>query len=41
VRTAHFDRPNNRWRMTLAKEQVEMVAYAFYLRASGSVAEAN
>ncbi|MFD5589332.1 DUF6417 family protein [Streptomyces sp. NPDC127063] len=42
VRTAHFDRPNNRWRMALTHEQIETVAYAFYLRAhSGSAAEAN
>ncbi|MFF9229282.1 DUF6417 family protein [Streptomyces sp. NPDC014820] len=42
VRTAYFDRPNNRWRMALTAEQIETVAYAFYLRAlSGSVAEAN
>ncbi|MFF9819411.1 DUF6417 family protein [Streptomyces sp. NPDC014006] len=42
VRTAYFDRPGNRWRMTLTTEQIDSVAYAFYLRAlSGSVAEAN
>ncbi|MEV0982533.1 DUF6417 family protein [Streptomyces sp. NPDC049915] len=42
VRTAHFDRPGNRWRMTLTPEQIESIAYAFHLRAlSGSVAEAN
>ncbi|MEV0982615.1 DUF6417 family protein [Streptomyces sp. NPDC049915] len=42
VRTAHFDRPNNRWRMTLTPGQIDSVAYAFHLRAlSGSVAEAN
>ncbi|MFF9819403.1 DUF6417 family protein [Streptomyces sp. NPDC014006] len=42
VRTAHFDRPGNRWRMTLTAEQIDSVAYAFHLRAlSGSVAEAN
>ncbi|MFF9212900.1 MULTISPECIES: DUF6417 family protein [unclassified Streptomyces] len=42
VRTAYFDRPGNRWRMTLTTAQIDSVAYAFYLRAlSGSVAEAN
>ncbi|MEV0982662.1 DUF6417 family protein [Streptomyces sp. NPDC049915] len=42
VRTAYFDRPGSRWRMTLTVEQIDSVAYAFHLRAlSGSVAEAN
>ncbi|MEU8473133.1 DUF6417 family protein [Streptomyces sp. NPDC029006] len=40
--TAHFDRPGNRWRMMLTTEQVDSVAYAFYLRRfSSSIAEAN
>lgn len=42
VRNAYFDRPNNRWRLSLTPPQMETVAYAFYLRAlTGSVAEAN
>ncbi|MGV9626524.1 DUF6417 family protein [Streptomyces sp. NPDC003487] len=42
VRTAYFDRPGNRWRMTLTTAQIDSVAYAFYLHAlRGSIAEAN
>ncbi|MFI6359293.1 DUF6417 family protein [Streptomyces sp. NPDC050743] len=42
VRTACFDRPGNRWQLCLTAEQIESVAYAFYLRSmGGSVAEAN
>ncbi|MEU9072073.1 DUF6417 family protein [Streptomyces sp. NPDC048306] len=42
VRRAYFDRPHNRWQLALTSEQIESVAYAFYLRGvSGSVAEAN
>jgi hypothetical protein len=42
VHTAHFDRPGNRWVLRLTAEQMESVAYAFYLRAmGGSVTEAN
>jgi hypothetical protein len=42
VRTAYFDRPGNRWSLRLSAEQIESVAYAFYLRSmGGSVTEAN
>ncbi|MGW2492340.1 DUF6417 family protein [Streptomyces sp. NPDC001606] len=42
VRTACFDRARNRWALCLDEEQVESVAYAFYLRSMcGSTAEAN
>ncbi|MEU3844111.1 DUF6417 family protein [Streptomyces sp. NPDC028635] len=42
VHTAYFDRPGNRWRMTLTRAQTDSVAYAFYLRAlTGSVVGAN
>ncbi|MEU6512391.1 DUF6417 family protein [Streptomyces sp. NPDC046942] len=42
VRTAVLDGPANRWSLCLTGEQMESVAYAFYLRAvCGSVAEAN
>ncbi|WP_338676827.1 DUF6417 family protein [Streptomyces sp. SCSIO 30461] len=42
VRTAAFDKTANRWTLRLTSEQVESVAYAFYLHAcSVSVGEAN
>ncbi|MER6062361.1 DUF6417 family protein [Streptomyces sp. NPDC001792] len=42
VRTAFYDRPNNRWTMCLTPEQIESVAYALHLRSiSGSITEAN
>jgi hypothetical protein len=42
VRTACFDHTTNRWRIPLAPEHIESVAYAFYLKAqTGSTAEAN
>lgn len=41
VRTAYFDWPGNRWSLRLNAEQIESVAYAFYLRSmGGSVTEA-
>ncbi|MEH0450048.1 DUF6417 family protein [Streptomyces sp. B21-102] len=42
VRTAVHDRGAGRWRLTLTREQMESVAYGFWLhRLSGSAAEAN
>ncbi|MET7609279.1 DUF6417 family protein [Streptomyces avermitilis] len=42
VRTAYFDRPGNRWRLCLNTDQIESVAYGFYLRSlTGSDLEAN
>ncbi|MGV9902406.1 DUF6417 family protein [Streptomyces sp. NPDC003388] len=39
---AYFDRPGNRWLLRLNAEQIESVAYAFYLRSmGGSVTEPN
>ncbi|MEU6477989.1 DUF6417 family protein [Streptomyces sp. NPDC047017] len=42
VRTSSFDRAGNRWSLFLNAEQIESVAYAFYLRSvGGPVTEAN
>ncbi|MFD9395196.1 DUF6417 family protein [Streptomyces sp. NPDC060000] len=42
VRTAVYDRGARRWRLHLTQEQMESVAYGFWLhRLTGSAAEAN
>jgi hypothetical protein len=42
VWAAYFDHPANRWRLCLTRQQIESVAYAFYLRSlTGSDLEAN
>lgn len=42
VRSASFAKDSNRWTLRLSPEQIESVAYAFYLHSvSGSVTEAN
>ncbi len=42
VRTAAFNREDNRWRMHLTETQIASVAYGLYLyRLTGSEAEAN
>ncbi|MFJ4622328.1 DUF6417 family protein [Streptomyces sp. NPDC088812] len=42
VRTAAYDRGAGRWRLLLTQDQMDSVAYAFWLhRLSGSAAEAN